>query len=94
MLLPLFSSSCCDKDKNFVCVYNNKDVTVFNDTAFDIDVIIKDNFSAIQVGTVNSFDIEVFNVPYGVIIEAGTVDFSSELVVDPCVRKLELVVDN
>jgi hypothetical protein len=83
----------CDCDDGSICIYENKDVTVLNNTAYDITVIIKNNFNVIQVGSINSFETNSFNVPHSVIIEAGTVNFSDQLFVDPCKNTLELFVD-
>jgi len=81
-------------DTGAVCVYANKDVTVFNNTSYDITVIIRDNFSSLQVGTMKSFEVKSFNVQHSVIIEAGTVNFSDQLYVDPCRQTFELIVED
>ncbi len=91
ILLTFISCNC---DDGSICIYENKDVTVLNNTGYDITVIIKNNFNAIQVGAVNSFESASFNVPHSVVIEAGTTDFSDQLFVDPCKNTLELFVDN
>lgn len=91
LCLLVLASSCEDAP---VCVYANKDVTVLNNTGFDIIVIIRDNFNIQQVGAMGPFEFEEYNVPYNVIIEAGNNTFSKQLFVDPCQRDLELVVED
>ena len=81
-------------DKAVVCVYGNKDVTVFNNTGYDLSVFIKDNFNVLQVGSMKPFEIISFNVQFGVILEAGNSTFSDEVYVDPCKNDLELVVED
>jgi len=88
-----FTLISCDCADGSICIYENKDVTVLNNTGYDLTVIIRNNFNLIQVGTVNSFGVNSFNVPHSVIIEAGTVNFSDQLFVDPCKNTLELFVD-
>lgn len=92
LIFAFFSSLGCDSGA--ICVYANKDVTVFNNTAFDLTVIIKDNFNSLQVGTMQSFEIKSFKVQHSVIIEAGTTNFSDQLFVDPCKQTLELIVED
>lgn len=81
-------------DSGVVCVYANKDVTVYNNTAFEIKVAIGDNFNAQLLGTMKAFEIQTFNVPYNVFIAGGTDSFYDQLYVDPCKSKYDLYVDD
>lgn len=77
-----------------VCVYEYKDVTVYNNTAYNLEVVIKDDFNSLPVGSMTAFEIKVFDVPHSVIIEAGTDYFTDLLFVNPCKRNLKLFVED
>lgn len=89
--------SCCfflNCDSGAICVYSNKDITIYNDTAYDLAVIARDNFTSRQLGTMKSFEIKAFSVPYNIMLVAGNTYFSSQIFVDPCQRNLELIVED
>ncbi|MEM7104958.1 MAG: hypothetical protein AAF502_17610 [Bacteroidota bacterium] len=81
-------------DSGAICVYANKNVSVENNTAFNIDVIVRNTFGWYQVGSLQPFETNSFTVPHSVIIEAGNAQFSDQLFVDPCRQTLVLTVDD
>lgn len=94
LLLILICFSFLNCNSGAICVFSNKNVTVFNDTAHNLTVIARDHSNSRQLGTMKSFEVKVFNVPHSVMLVAGNIYFNTQLFVDPCKQTLELIVED
>ena len=92
LIITLFFSYSCESGRR--CSNTNKDVTVYNNTAFNITVRF-DRSSRPLLGVMKPFEIRRFDIPVGETIEAGTTDFSYFLFVDTCKKNFyELIVED
>lgn len=92
LIVICFSFLSCDNGA--ICVFANKNVTISNDTAYNLVVIVRNNITSFQVGTIKGFEVKTFNVSHSVLLVVGNTYFSNQLYIDPCKKNLELIVED
>ena len=97
----LLLSGCYETTIDF-CILENKKVTVFNNTGYEIQVKTNEppyiSYGEKVLATLRPFEFKEFTIPYDATIKAGIDDgnvfIMSELYTEQCKRSYELIVDN
>lgn len=91
----------CIDDSNFLCAYKNKNITVYNNTGFEILVTSKGAIFTQEtiIGRVQPFMIKEFEVSSDIVriqagVDDGSVFFVEQLNIEACQKNFELIVEN
>ena len=93
LFIPLILNDC--EDDGVVCSTANKDVTVINNTGFDLEIHQVGPFGFLTLGPLGSFERKTYKFPPDFVIRAVSPagGFSRELYITQCKQNWELIVE-